>query len=197
MTNTNENKQRFINLLKKASEQRNGVDKLLAWLEGTDFFTAPASTRFHGAYEGGLVEHSLNVYDAFMKLFGQEESHNRASVLICTLLHDVCKSGFYKTELRNHKNEQGQWEKVPVYAIEDHFPMGHGEKSVWLIERFVRLTAEESVAIRWHMGGFDDAVRGGSYAISAAYEKYPLALKLHMADMYASYILETRGTENQ
>lgn len=197
MTNTNENKQRFINLLKEASEQRKGVDKLLAWLEGTDFFTAPASTRFHGAYEGGLVEHSLNVYDAFMKLFGQEEAHNRASVLICTLLHDVCKSGFYKTELRNRKNEQGQWEKVPVYAIEDHFPMGHGEKSVWLIERFVRLTAEESVAIRWHMGGFDDAVRGGSYTISAAYEKYPLALKLHMADMYASYMLESRGTVDQ
>lgn len=197
MTNTNENKQRFSNLLKEASEQRKGVDKLLAWLETTDFFTAPASTRFHGAYEGGLVEHSLNVYDAFMKLFGQDEAHNRASVLICTLLHDVCKSRFYKTELRNRKNEQGQWEKVPVYAIEDQFPMGHGEKSVWLIERFVRLTAEEAVAIRWHMGGFDDAVRGGSYALSAAYEKYPLAVKLSMADMYASYILETRGTENQ
>ena len=197
MTNTNENKQRFSNLLKEASEQRKGVDKLLAWLETTDFFTAPASTRFHGAYEGGLVEHSLNVYDAFMKLFGQEEAHGRVSVLICTLLHDVCKSGFYKTELRNRKNEQGQWEKVPVYAIEDQFPMGHGEKSVWLIERFVRLTAEESVAIRWHMGGFDDAVRGGSYALTAAFEKYPLALKLHMADMYASYMLESRGTVDQ
>ena len=196
MTNTNENKQRFINLLKEVSEQRKGVDKLLTWLDGTDFFTAPASTRFHGAYEGGLVEHSLNVYDAFMKLFG-EDGHNPASVTLCTLLHDICKSGFYKTEMRNRKNEQGQWEQVPVYTVEDRFPMGHGEKSVWLIERFVRLTAEESIAIRWHMGGFDESVRGGSYALSAAYEEYPLAVKLNMAYMYASYILETRGTENQ
>lgn len=196
MANMNENKQRFIDLLEGVSEHRKGVDKLIAWLEGVDFFTAPASTRFHGAYAGGLVEHSLNVYDAFMKLFGND-GHDPVSVTLCTLLHDVCKSGFYKAELRNRKNENGQWEKVPVYAVDDQLPMGHGEKSVWMIERFLRLTTEESIAIRWHMGGFDEAVRGGSYALSSAYERYPMALKLHMADLYASYILETRGTEDQ
>ena len=92
--------------------------------------------------------------------------------------------------MRNRKNDRGEWEKVPFYAIDDQFPYGHGEKSVYLIERFVRLKTEEAVAIRWHMGGFDDAVKGGSYALTGAFEKYPLALKLHMADMYASYMIE-------
>ena len=95
--------------------------------------------------------------------------------------------------MRNRKNKQGQWESVPFYTIDDQFPYGHGEKSVYLIERFMRLSTEEAVAIRWHMGGFDEAVKGGSFAISHAWDKYPLAVKLHLADLEASYLRE-KGT---
>ena len=109
-------------------------------------------------------------------------------------IHDLCKANFYKKGTRNVKNEAtGQWEKVPSYSVEDMFPYGHGEKSVFLIERFMKLKVEEAVAIRWHMGGFDDAVRGGSFALSGAFEKYPLAVKLHIADLEATYLLEQRG----
>ena len=97
--------------------------------------------------------------------------------------------------MRNRKNPQGVWESVPFYTIDDQFPYGHGEKSVFLIERFFRLNTEEAVAIRWHMGGFDDAVRGGSFSLAHAYAKYPLAVKLHIADLEATYLQESRGTE--
>ena len=170
---------------------RPGADKLLEWLDTTDFYRAPASTRFHGACESGLVMHSINVYNAMMQHFFTE-GENPESYAICGLLHDLCKAGFYKTELRNRKNDRGEWEKVPVYAIDDQFPYGHGEKSVFLIERFVRLKPAEAVAIRWHMGGFDDAARGGSFAISEAYDRYPLAVKLHIADLTATYLMEHR-----
>ena len=167
------------------------MDKLLEWLAGTDFFRAPASTRFHGACEQGLVMHSLNVYQAFMDRFDEEGVDNLESVTLCTLLHDLCKANYYKAGTRNVKNEAtGQWEKVPTFNVEDQFPYGHGEKSVFLIERFVRLKPAEAVAIRWHMGGFDDAARGGSWAISQAYDAYPLAVKLHMADLTATYLME-------
>ena len=170
---------------------RPGSEKLLTWMEGTDFFTAPASTRFHGACAEGLVMHSLNVYHALMEQL--EEGDSPESFAICALLHDLCKANFYKKGIRNVKNEAtGQWEKVPSYSVEDMFPYGHGEKSVFLIERFMKLKVEEAVAIRWHMGGFDDAVRGGSFALSGAFEKYPLAVKLHIADLEATYLLEQR-----
>ena len=99
------------------------------------------------------------------------------------------------TELRNRKNDRGEWEKVPVYAVDDQFPYGHGEKSVFLIERFMRLRTEEAIAVRWHMGGFDDAVRGGSFAVSDAYNTYPSPSKLHIADLTATYLME-QGTSN-
>lgn len=172
---------------------RPGADKLLEWLSTTDFFKAPASTRFHGACEEGLVMHSLNVYHALMDRFF-EEGDNPESMAICGLLHDLCKANYYKTGTRNVKNEAtGQWEKVPVFMVEDQFPYGHGEKSVYLIERFIRLKPAEAVAIRWHMGGFDDAARGGCRAISEAYDAYPLAVKLHLADLTATYLME-KGT---
>ena len=176
--------------------KRKGADKLLAWLENQDFFTAPASTRYHAAYEGGLVEHSLNVYHTLMERFDPAKD-NEESFAIVSLLHDVCKTGFYAIEMRNRKNKQGQWESVPFYTIDDQFPYGHGEKSVYLIERFMRLTTEEAVAIRWHMGGFDEAVRGGSFALAHAYEKYPLAVKLHMADLEATYLREQRREDEE
>ena len=116
------------------------------------------------------------------------------SFAICALLHDVCKAQFYKVSSRNVKNpETGRWEAQPYFSIDDQFPFGHGEKSVFLIERFLRLKPSEAVAIRWHMGGFDDAARGGSFSISQAYEKYPLAVKLHLADVYSTYLKE-KGT---
>lgn len=172
---------------------RPGADKLLAWLDTTDFFRAPASTRFHGACAGGLLMHSLNVYHCLREHYF-EPGDSEESFALCALLHDVCKANFYKPGTRNVKNEAtGQWEKVPTFTIEDAFPYGHGEKSVFLIERFVRLKPAEAVAIRWHMGGFDDAAKGGCFAISQAYDAYPIAVKLHMADLKATYLME-KGT---
>ncbi len=174
----------------KENITREGADRLLEWLQKTDFFLAPASTRYHNAFEGGLVKHSVNVYKALMKHF-EPDVDNKESFAICALLHDVCKAQFYKVSCRNVKDPvTGRWEPQPYYTIEDEFPFGHGEKSVFLIERFLRLKPSEAMAIRWHMGGFDNAAQGGSQAISQAYERYPLAVKLHMADLEATYLME-------
>ena len=137
--------------------------------------------------------HSLSVYKVFRSKYFTEGVDNEDTFAVCALLHDLCKVKFYKTSTRNVKNEQtGQWEKVPYYTIDDEFPYGHGEKSVYLIERFVKLKPEEAVAIRWHMGGFDDSARAG-FSISQAFEKYPLAVKLHLSDLESTYLLE-KGT---
>ena len=180
--------------------RRNGSQAFLKWLEGTDFFKAPASTKYHGAHEGGLCEHSLNVYRFFYQEILQRASEfsglkcldtdTEEMVAICALLHDVCKVNKYVLHSRNIKNEAtGQWEKVPYYSIEENkFPYGHGEGSVWLIQRFMRLSLEESIAIRWHMGGFDDAAKG--YDLSAAFRQFPNAMLLHIADMKATYLLD-------
>lgn len=175
----------------KENITREGADRLLEWLQKTDFFLAPASTRYHCAFEGGLVKHSVNVYKALMNKHFDPEVDNKESFAICALLHDVCKAQFYKVSCRNVKDPvTGKWEPQPYYTIEDEFPFGHGEKSVFLIERFLRLKPSEAMAIRWHMGGFDNAAQGGSQAISQAYERYPLAVKLHMADLEATYLME-------
>lgn len=172
---------------------RQGSQELLAWMQTTDFFTAPASTRFHGACEEGLVMHSVNVYNVLRTHFA-DAGEKPESLAICGLLHDLCKANFYKSGFRNVKDDEtGQWNKVPSYSIQDAFPYGHGEKSVFLIERFLRLKPAEAIAIRWHMGGFDDAVKGGSFSISEAWRQYPLAAMLHIADLEATYLLE-RGT---
>ncbi len=185
-------KQKFIEYY-QANIHREGADRLLEWLQTTDFFTAPASTRYHCACPSGLVQHSVNVYEVMMEKHFDPETDSAESFALCALLHDVCKAQFYKISTRNVKNEKtGQWEKVPSYSVEDLFPYGHGEKSVFLIERFMKLHIEEAVAIRWHMGGFDDAARGGCFAISEAYDKYPLAVKLHIADLEATYLMEHR-----
>lgn len=187
-------KNEITDLLK--STKRENMDKLIYWLEATDFFTAPASTRFHGAHSGGLAEHSAHVYNCLMNLdstyYFNPMNFERDSIIICSLLHDVCKINFYKESTRNTKDENGKWIQVPFYEVEDKDPYGHGEKSVMLIEQFIKLTTEEKYAIRWHMGGFDESVKGGSYAIGKAYEKYPFALAMHMADMMATYILEVK-----
>lgn len=186
-------KAKFIDIYKR-SVIRDGADKLLAWLETTDFFTAPASTRFHGNYPGGLCEHSLHVFERLRGLCKQNNIEaTDETIAVCGLLHDLCKADFYKQTTRNRKNEQtGQWEKVPYYEVNDLLPYGHGEKSVYIISGFMRLSREEAMAIRWHMGGFDEAVRGGSYSLTRAYEMYPLSVLLHMADLAATYIDESR-----
>lgn len=171
--------------------KRNGSKELLDWLQTTDFFTAPASTKFHCACEGGLVQHSVSVYNTLREKHFEEGVDNEESFAICALLHDLCKAQFYKVSTRNVKNEStGQWEKQPFYSVEDIFPYGHGEKSVFLIERFMRLKPAEAMAIRWHMGGFDTSAKGGEFAISLAYDKYPLAVKMHLADFESTYIRE-------
>lgn len=187
-----EYKQEFLEIF-RANVKRDGAEALLEWLQKTDFFTAPASTRFHGACECGLVMHSLNVYHVLMERHYTPEE-NIESYTICALLHDLCKANFYKAGTRNVKNEEtGTWEKVPTYNVVDAFPYGHGEKSVYLIERFIRLKPAEAVAVRWHMGGFDDAAKGGCFAVSQAFDEYPLAVKLHLADLEATYLRE-KGT---
>lgn len=172
---------------------RKGSVELLDWIKKTDFFTAPASTKFHCACESGLVMHSVSVYNTMMEKHFDEETDSMESFAICALLHDLCKAQFYKVSTRNVKNDEtGQWEKVPYYSVEDSFPYGHGEKSVFLIERFMRLKLEEAMAIRWHMGGFDD---NSGYAMSQAYDRYPLAVKLHLADLESTYLRE-KGTSS-
>lgn len=177
---------------------RNGAQELLDRLEGSDFFEAPASTRHHLARPGGLVEHSINVYRRLRALYADEYGESVAqaheeTIAIVGLLHDVCKANYYDVEMRNRKNEQGQWEQYPFYIVKDQYPLGHGEKSLYLISRFMHLSTEEAMAIRWHMGGFDESVRGGSYAMSDAFQQYPLALLTHLADMQATYINEVEG----
>ncbi len=181
--------------------KRDGADKLLDYLLSNDFFTAPASARFHASEEGGLCYHSINVYNRLVKLVKADlgddyyKTYSDETLAICGLLHDLCKVNYYVVEMRNVKEENG-WVKKPYYKVEERFPYGHGEKSVFIASQFVKLTAEEAMAINWHMGGFDERVKGGSYALSDAYAKYKLALYLHTADILATYIDEDRGTKN-
>lgn len=187
-----ENKERFIELLR--STEREGIEDLIEWLETTDFYVAPASTKFHGNYKGGLLEHSLNVYDTLKdevsNIMAKTEKINieQDSIILVALLHDLCKVNLYKVEYRNTKNEYGQWVKVPYYAIEDNEPYGHGEKSVMLASQFIKLTLEEMYSIRWHMG-FTEGKEQYNY-ISATYNKYELAVLAHVVDLKASYLME-------
>ena len=182
----------FANPVQNSLSGQSFVDGVLPLdADGCCRQSAPASTKFHCACEGGLVQHSLSVYHTLMDRYFEEGIDNPESFAIAALLHDLCKANFYKVSTRNVKNEEtGAWEKVPYSAVEDQFPYGHGEKSVYLIERFLRLKPSEAMAIRWHMGGFDDAVRGGSFALSLAFEKYPLAVKMHLADLESTYLRE-------
>ncbi len=180
-----------------ANVKRDGADKLLEYLNNSDFFTAPASARFHLAEEGGLCRHSINVYNRLVQAvnaeYGADQTEFSAETLaICGLLHDVCKVNFYSVDYRNSK-ENGVWVKVPYYRVEEKFPYGHGEKSVFIVSQYMRLTAEEAMAINWHMGGFDDRVKGGSYSLSEAMAKYKLVLLMHIADLQASYLDEDRA----
>ena len=187
-----ENRERFVSLYKEKIT-REGADKLLDYLlsEKCDFFTAPASTRYHSACEGGLADHSLNVYDCLVNFLPSFEEKfgfhfDEESVAIVSLLHDLCKVNFYKTEMRNVK-KNGVWEAVPYYTIEDNLPYGHGEKSVYIISGYMKLTREEAFAIRYHMGFSGNEDPG---TVGKALEMYPLAHAVSVADMQASFYVE-------
>ncbi|OPX42684.1 hypothetical protein CLHUN_35060 [Ruminiclostridium hungatei] len=190
-----DNKERFLEIFNTCIH-REGADKLLEYLlsKSSDFFTAPASTRFHGAYEGGLVEHCLNVYECLRDYLSRERVRNvyklecdEESVAIVALLHDLCKVNCYKVGSRNVKDANGVWQSVPTYEFDDKLPYGHGEKSVYIITGFMKLTREEAFAIRYHMGfsGCEDKRNVGD-----AFEQFPLAFALNTADMEATYFLE-------
>ena len=182
-------KEEYINLLKGID--REGMDKLIEFLENSDFFTAPASTRYHGAWEGGLLAHSMKVYEilkhkAKNNIMNMEFAED--TLIIIGLLHDICKVNFYKVDYRNAKNERGEWEKVPYYTIDDTIPYGHGEKSVMMLTEYIKLTSEEKYAIRWHMGFSEPKEVYNS--LGAAYKRYPLALLLNEADLESSYFYD-------
>ena len=181
--------------------RRDGRSSLLYWLENeTDFFTAPASSKHHLAYPGGLAVHSLNVYkrlrriavrDIFKDGPGHLTEEQNETVAILGLLHDVCKVGVYHQETKRRKNpDTGKWEDCLGYTFRDPFPLGHGEKSLFLITRHLALTEEEALAIRWHMGAYDDAVKGGSRSMTEAMNLTPWVWRLHEADMCAAWIDE-------
>lgn len=184
-------KAEFIELLR--STGRPGMEDLLAWLENkTDFFTAPASSQFHGAFEGGLLNHSLAVYKYLKNFTKSLPDIQEDSLIIMGLLHDLCKANFFTKTVRNVKIPgERRWEEQESYAINDQLPMGHGEKSVYLAMKYIPLSDEEALAIRWHMGGFDDAARAyaGGKAQSNAFQTYPVAAALNIADMYVTHIL--------
>ena len=183
-------KEDFISLLK--STNREGMDKLLEFLEGSDFYTAPSSTRFHGNWESGLLEHSLKVYEILKEKIKNspiEIDVPEDTLIIVPLLHDICKTNFYKTDYRNAKNDLGVWEKVPYYTIDDTIPYGHGEKSVMMLTEYIKLTSEEKYAIRWHMGFTEP--KELYTTLGAAYKKYPFALLMHEADLEATYFFNT------
>lgn len=189
------NKERFIEIYKN-NIHRSGADKLLDFITSrhSDFFTAPASSRYHGAYSGGLCDHSLNVYDCLVDYLNRERvkntyqlNYSEESIAIVSLLHDLCKINVYQPGTRNVKDENGKWIQIPTYEYNDKVPYGHGEKSVYIISGYMRLTREEAFAIRYHMGfsGNEDARNVG-----AAFEMFPLAFALSTADMEATYFIE-------
>ena len=132
--------------------------------------------------------HSINVC-AELNLDPNSKVYPPETIIIVALLHDICKANCYRTEKRNVK-EYGGWVEKQIYVFEDELPLGHGEKSLYLASKFIKLSDEEAAAIRWHMGAFDNAFRGGDRGLNAAYEKYPLAVMLHLADMRATYLVE-------
>ena len=203
MNGTRDPKADFLTIYKDI--RRPGADKLLAWLKSTDFFTAPAGAKHHGAHAGGLAVHSLNVWNRLREITLRDTIDGKAildltpetneTVAILGLLHDVCKAGVYHAETKRRRNpETGVWEDYLGYTFRDPLPLGHGEKSLYQITRFMRLEDHEALAIRWHMGAYDTAARTDLRDLSAAMDATPWVWRLHEADMCAAHIDE-RGTD--
>lgn len=210
--NWEEKRNEFLNVFDNNIGNRQGKDELRDWLlsEENDFFTAPASSRYHGAYEGGLCEHSLDVYYMAVKIANAMEEdikHQYAalnrkydkeqfmeSLTVAALFHDICKVNFYTVSSRNVKNKKtGQWESKPFFIVDERFPFGgHGSKSVYILQYYLRdLKKEEAIAINCHMG-FSDAADHVN-AISQSFHFSPLAWIIHVADEAAIYLIEERN----
>ena len=189
-------KEKFIQIYNEHI-RREGADKLLEYLlsSSSDFFTAPASARYHSSYEGGLCEHSINVFDCLVGYLESPHvkedlklSYSKESIAIVSLLHDLCKINVYKKGFRNVKDESGAWKRVDTFEYDDPMPYGHGEKSVYMISPFMKLTREEAFAIRYHMGYSSTEDERN---VSAAFEMFPLAFALSVADSEATYFIES------
>lgn len=182
-------KEKFLSICRERIH-REGLEDLLAWLEKSDFFTAPASSRYHNDHQGGLVEHSINVYEELLRLMDAygEIDVSLESAAISALFHDLCKVNFYTVEKRNRKNDQGQWESYDYYTIKEKFAFGgHGSKSVFLVSQFMKLRPEEAVAINCHMG-----IGDGDKYVGSSYEQFPLAWLVHVADEAATFLREAK-----
>lgn len=200
-----ENKERYLSILKYTPILNSycGTNELIHCLEESDFFIAPASINYHGNYDGGLCEHCLQVYDNIMKLSKVFEcNYSEKELTLVSLLHDICKVGIYKKEFKTRKkkdengnflyNEKGKniWEDYQTWIIDDKLPLGHGEKSVMILMRFYQLTDNEIMAIRWHMGGYDDITKSyiGNLTANNAFNSYPIITLLHIADLSSIFI---------
>ena len=200
-----EMKEEFLNLLR--STEREGIEDLIEALEEMGFFTSPASANHHLNVEGGLLEHSLNTCKAAMAIYeglkpldpSMEKEVRRDSIILSSLLHDVCKSDIYKRSVKKRKNNVGQWEDVEGYSVSyKNFPMGHGEKSVILLLcNGLSLYDDEMLAIRWHMGAW--GINMNSFEDQRCYDTsrklYPLVSIIQAADGLAASILERTGAE--
>jgi hypothetical protein len=192
-----EQKEMILDLLR--STERDGIDKLADYLsDSTDFFTAPASTRFHNNFSGGLAQHCLNVYENFKSLLeikGVEMSED--SIIICALLHDLCKCNTYVVETRNRKNEQGQWEKYNIWATNKDvdIPLPHSSRSIAIIRKFIKLSIKEELTIFYHMGPYGGEDYEYRNMLKAANEKYPQTVLFYVADTIASYLDEETVTD--
>lgn len=198
------NKQRFIDLCNEHIH-REGLDKVLAYLEKSDFYTAPSSTRFHLNEDGGLCLHSMNVFEAACKIYNEmakpvivngtspfTEEVSMESIAIATLFHDLCKIKLYHKTERWKKDDKNRWVSYPGYEVKDDFPLGHGEKSCLMLSWYMRLKPEEMLAIRWHMGMFDMGESGTPLRMSffSATDKSPLVSIVHAADFLTSNLWE-------
>lgn len=179
------NKQDFINLVRE-NIKREGIEDLLKWLDTTDFYTAPASAKMHCNYEGGLVDHSVNVYKALKSATQHTTEFSNETITLVSLFHDLCKVNFYTVSTRNTKDENGKWIQVPYYTYDEKFAYGHGEKSVYLLMKYLKLTDEEAQAIRAHMGGFDNCQQD----VGKIFDQNKLAVELHIADLRATFEME-------
>ena len=184
------------------STKREGMETVIKHLDRLGFFVAPASTKFHLNVKGGLMQHSWNVCNTALMLREQMIAMNpdiagklpEKSVVLASLLHDVCKSNIYKDTLLNRKNDQGYWEKVPGYEVDyTSLPLGHGEKSViMLLTLGLKLTKDEMLAIRWHMTAWELAFQSPEQKanLQKAREIAPLCAIVQAADGLASALLE-------
>lgn len=190
------NREQFISLMKRV--ERPGVEELLAWLEGTDFYSAPASTRFHGSYPGGLVYHTLNVVYELRELvrFYDVKDITNESIIIVALAHDFCKINVYQETMVNvppQRSKSGKWEQQLGYKKNEILKLGHGAKSLSILQNFIKLEDYEKEAIFWHMGAYDTGVLSSMHDLYDVFEENKLAFLLHMADMVATYITESEG----